>query len=326
VNKPPFWLVCAIAAANILAVLEMPYGYYQFLRLIVTGYAAYVSYVYFRRGPSHWGWAFGTVALLYNPLFLVTMSKEFHTLVNFIVAGLVVFEFYRLRDIEQPSVSAPEGNEMPQGHPLIEQPAQTKLSSGEIFRIVFPPLFALAVGVVSLAALSFVKSRQSEEAFDGEIPESSRAEIPFETDASLPSDELPMQNRSSEAASSNGVVPTLGAFTEKVDVAVREFIRIYKTDGLSGAEAYSRNCQNAAQKSNDILDTDFCTAFDMTAALVDHSEAKDLSMPLDEYFKARAIALDSDYARFSQASKNRTELIWQEVKATLPLSMQELGN
>lgn len=324
-NRPPFWLACTIAGANILAVLDMPYGYYQFLRLIVTGYAGYVSYLYFRRGPSQWGWVFGTVALLYNPVFLVTMSKEFHTLVNLAVAGLVVFELYKLRGIEQPSASVPEVKEAPKTAPPPKNAIHSEEASGGFFRVVFPPLLALAIGVGIIAAMTYVKSRPSDDASEVTNVESSPAEFPAEGSAPLSLDELPTADSSSDDAGLNDAVPTVGAFTDKVDAAARQFTEILKAEGMIGAETYSKNCQNAAQQSSDILQTDYCTAFDMAALLIDQGVTSESGLPQNQYFKSRASALDGDYARFSQASQNRTELIWQEVKSALALAMHEPG-
>ncbi|MBV1690858.1 hypothetical protein KRR38_25060 [Novosphingobium sp. G106] len=64
---PPGWLSWAVSIACVLAVLDLPYGYYQFLRLIVTGYSAYMAYFYFRAGRAAPGWTFAFLALIYIP-------------------------------------------------------------------------------------------------------------------------------------------------------------------------------------------------------------------------------------------------------------------
>lgn len=94
---PPHWLGLMIAAVSLLGVADMPYGYYQLLRLLVTGYAGYVSALYFICRQSALAWGFAFIALLYNPLFVITMSKEFHAFVNFIVAASIVWEIKNLR-------------------------------------------------------------------------------------------------------------------------------------------------------------------------------------------------------------------------------------
>lgn len=96
---PPHWLGWSIAALNVLAVADMPYGYYQLLRLLVTGYMGYLAALYFIRRSAPWAWAFGFVALLYNPIFVITMDKEFHALVNVIVAAAIAWEIKALRSV-----------------------------------------------------------------------------------------------------------------------------------------------------------------------------------------------------------------------------------
>jgi len=96
---PPHWLGWSIAALCILAVADMPYGYYQLLRLLVTGYMGFLAVLYFIRRPNSWAWVFAFTALLYNPIFVITMSKEFHALVNVLVAAAIAWEIRKLRSI-----------------------------------------------------------------------------------------------------------------------------------------------------------------------------------------------------------------------------------
>lgn len=95
--KLPEWLGWVVVGSSLLAIADMPYGYYQLLRLVVTGYAACLALGYFKVRQERWAWGFGFVALLYNPVFLITMSKEVHTVVNFATAGLVAYELRKLR-------------------------------------------------------------------------------------------------------------------------------------------------------------------------------------------------------------------------------------
>lgn len=105
-KNPSHWLTWGIIAAVLIAILDLPYGYYQLLRLLVTGYAAYLAYLYFRNRPGIWPWVLAFVALLYNPVFIITMSKGFHSFVNALTAGLFIFEFYKLRFLADAATSA----------------------------------------------------------------------------------------------------------------------------------------------------------------------------------------------------------------------------
>ena len=53
----------------------LPYGFFQLLRLTVTAVAIYVAVA--TRGTSTlWPWAMGGVALLFNPVFPVSFSRQ----------------------------------------------------------------------------------------------------------------------------------------------------------------------------------------------------------------------------------------------------------
>ena len=81
----------------------MPYGYYQLLRLLMTGYTGYLAALYFIRRANSWAWVFAFIALLYNPVFVITMSKEFHALVNLLVAAAIAWEIKKLRIVSASS-------------------------------------------------------------------------------------------------------------------------------------------------------------------------------------------------------------------------------
>mgnify|MGYP001615208670 CR=1 FL=1 len=108
VTMPPAWLSWVVGFACLAAVFDMPYGYYQLLRLIVTGYAAYISYAYFRGGNSAIAWLFAFFALIYNPIFPIAMTKGVHGVFNVLTFMGIVFEQYvtRRREDHAPESAA----------------------------------------------------------------------------------------------------------------------------------------------------------------------------------------------------------------------------
>jgi hypothetical protein len=65
------------------AVGPWPYGFYQFLRLVVCGTAAYLAYATLSRGSrSSLGWAFLGLAILYNPAFKVHFERQTWAVLN----------------------------------------------------------------------------------------------------------------------------------------------------------------------------------------------------------------------------------------------------
>ena len=99
ISYPPIWLSWLIACASIFAIVDMPYGYYQLLRILVTGYTGYMAFLYFKRGPDVWAWSLAFIAVIYNPIFIITMSKDVHAIGNLFVAAIIAWEVKKVRDI-----------------------------------------------------------------------------------------------------------------------------------------------------------------------------------------------------------------------------------
>ena len=93
-ERPPLVISALIAGANVLAIADLPYGYYQFLRIVVTAYALWMAFVLGSKDSSVWPWIFGLMAILYNPVFKVAMSRETHGIINLIAAACIIAELF----------------------------------------------------------------------------------------------------------------------------------------------------------------------------------------------------------------------------------------
>jgi hypothetical protein len=54
---------------------DWPYGYFQLLRFVVCGAGAYVAWVSYHSRYAWAAWPFGFVAILFNPLAPVHLSR-----------------------------------------------------------------------------------------------------------------------------------------------------------------------------------------------------------------------------------------------------------
>lgn len=81
------WLVPIAALGG--ALLDMPYGYYQLLRVLVFCATAYLAFESHKRGDVAWAWALGATAIVYNPFFKLALGREIWTMVN--IATIVLF-------------------------------------------------------------------------------------------------------------------------------------------------------------------------------------------------------------------------------------------
>ena len=106
-NRPH--VIPSIAATAMLlgALAQWPYGYYQLLRWAVCGVAIFVAISAYRWQKLWAIWLFGFVAVLFNPLIPVHLSRDVWQPIDVICAILFIFAAVVLRE---PSKSTHMGN------------------------------------------------------------------------------------------------------------------------------------------------------------------------------------------------------------------------
>ncbi|WP_066844244.1 DUF6804 family protein [Croceicoccus marinus] len=97
-SRPPVWLSYAMIGALLIALAALPYGYYQFLRLIVTAYCAYMAFWHFQIKPGFFAWVYAAAAIKYNPIFVITMERDTHAIFNIATAILILLEMTEARE------------------------------------------------------------------------------------------------------------------------------------------------------------------------------------------------------------------------------------
>ena len=80
-----------VAVLLLLAVLPLPYFYYQLLRIVVTLAAAANAYIFFEDKQMARVLAFGIIALIWNPIFPFYMDKSVWMISDIIGAGVFFF-------------------------------------------------------------------------------------------------------------------------------------------------------------------------------------------------------------------------------------------
>ena len=97
-NRPHF-IPSAIAALMLfLSLAPWPYGYYQLLRFVVCGVAVYVASMAYN---WHKIWAtclFGFIAVLFNPLIPIHLSREAWQPIDAICAILFLLNVFILKN------------------------------------------------------------------------------------------------------------------------------------------------------------------------------------------------------------------------------------
>lgn len=87
----PIGVIICMAALNVLALGDFPYGYYQVLRLANTAFAIFLAYHLFKRGNASLAWASCFVAMIFNPLLPIHLDRSTWHLID--LAAVCFFAF-----------------------------------------------------------------------------------------------------------------------------------------------------------------------------------------------------------------------------------------
>ena len=101
-SKRPHLIPALIAAIMLTGALSnWPYGYYQLLRFIVCGVSVYVACMAYTWQKIWATWLFGFIALLFNPLAPIYLSRELWQPIDVICAILfIVISFVLKKPVE----------------------------------------------------------------------------------------------------------------------------------------------------------------------------------------------------------------------------------
>lgn len=64
------------AALLLLALADLPYGFYTLLRIIVCAVGAYGAYLAYSLERPVWTWTLGAIAVLFNPIIPIYLERE----------------------------------------------------------------------------------------------------------------------------------------------------------------------------------------------------------------------------------------------------------
>ena len=95
--KTTLTLICVIAL--LLAILPIwPYGYYQLLRWLVAGTAAFIVYVASKLAKKTWIWIMSAIAILFNPIVPIYLAKEIWVAIDFIAAIVFFVSIFKIKE------------------------------------------------------------------------------------------------------------------------------------------------------------------------------------------------------------------------------------
>jgi hypothetical protein len=84
------------------AMLDLPYGYYVLLRLLVCGVCAYLAVRDAEVGKRGRAWILAGFAVLYNPIIKLPVGKEIWPVVNGVTIAVLALHMWSARGSEPP--------------------------------------------------------------------------------------------------------------------------------------------------------------------------------------------------------------------------------
>lgn len=70
----------------LICLFDMPYGYYQFVRFISLVGFGYLAYDYYKTNQQQLAYAFGILALLFQPFVKIALGRALWNVIDVIIA------------------------------------------------------------------------------------------------------------------------------------------------------------------------------------------------------------------------------------------------
>ncbi len=88
------WLKLGIAALLLICLLDMPYGYYQFVRFTAMIVFSILAYQASQKEQNALMVIFIALAILFQPLIKISLGRSLWNLVDVVVAAGLIFSIY----------------------------------------------------------------------------------------------------------------------------------------------------------------------------------------------------------------------------------------
>ena len=74
-----------------------PYGYYVLLRVVLCGISVYLTWRAYQLGNPGWAWTLVIVAVVYNPILRIHLTRGIWSVVNVVTIILLAVSMWTLR-------------------------------------------------------------------------------------------------------------------------------------------------------------------------------------------------------------------------------------
>lgn len=85
----------------IVAIPELPYGYYVFLRWVVCASSGFTAFVSSKLEKRFWMILYGLIAILFNPIVPIYLEKEIWVVIDIIIAIVIGISLFTVKRIKE---------------------------------------------------------------------------------------------------------------------------------------------------------------------------------------------------------------------------------
>ena len=83
-----------LSLALLFCLLDMPYGYYQFVRFVGMASFGYMAFTHYEKEEREWMIFWAASAVLINPFIKISIGRGMWNIVDVIWAGVLVYQVY----------------------------------------------------------------------------------------------------------------------------------------------------------------------------------------------------------------------------------------
>ena len=84
------WIKISLIVILLLCLFDLPYWYYQLVRLFGTIGFAYLAFVDYKAGVKYSPYVFGVAAILLNPIAKVSFGREMWNVIDIVLAVILI--------------------------------------------------------------------------------------------------------------------------------------------------------------------------------------------------------------------------------------------
>jgi len=88
------WIKISLIVILLLCLFDLPYWYYQLVRIFGTIGFAYLVYVDYKAGVKYTPYVFGVAAILLNPIIKNSFGREMWNVIDVVLAVMLILTIF----------------------------------------------------------------------------------------------------------------------------------------------------------------------------------------------------------------------------------------